>query len=87
MNTIKELEGWMHNNNVRNTYTPGARYVSDEGEELEEIDGLYIWYYVERGERQNLEYFKSEGDAVRYVNQYLLDNINSLPKLETGTEN
>ncbi|MXN92742.1 hypothetical protein GR160_16050 [Flavobacterium sp. Sd200] len=74
MTTIKELENWMLENNMKNTFTPDARFVTDEGEGLEVISGLYIWYYIERGERQNLEYFKSEKDAVRFLYNYLIQN-------------
>ena len=71
MNTIKELENWMLENNIVNNYTPNNRYVTDEGEGLEEIDGLYIWYYIESGDRNNLEYFITEKEAVNYVYEYL----------------
>lgn len=74
MNTIKELEKWMSENNIRDTYTPNARYVTDEGVGLEEVSGFYIWYFVERGERENLEYFKSEKEAAEFVKDYILKN-------------
>jgi hypothetical protein len=75
MVTFKELEEWMLQNNIENTFTPGSRYVTDEGEGLEEITGLFIWYYIERGERNNLKYFKSEAEAVQFLYQYLLTNL------------
>jgi len=71
MDTIKELEQWMSENNISNTFTPGARYRTDEGLGLEEIYGIYIWYFIERGERQDLRHFKSEKEAVNYVRHYL----------------
>lgn len=71
MNTIKELEIWMSKNEIKNTYTPSARYVTDEGEGLEVLNGLFIWYYIGRGKRNNIQYFKSESEAVEYVYNYL----------------
>ena len=75
MHTFKELEEWMQQNSIKNTFTPEFRYVTDEGEGLEEIAGLFIWYYIERGERNNLEYFKSEVEAVQFLYRYLLNNL------------
>ena len=74
MNTIKELENWMLENNIKNTFTPSVRYVTDEDVGLEEVSGFYIWYFVERGERENLEYFKSEKEAAEFVKDYILKN-------------
>lgn len=74
MTTFKELEKWMLDNNIQNTFTPEARFVTDEGLGLEEVSGLYIWYFIERGERQNLDYFKSEEAAVRFVSNYIENN-------------
>ena len=72
MFTFKELEEWMLQNNINNTFSPGSRYVTDEGFGFEEVYGLFIWYYNERGERNNLEYFKSEEEAVQFLHKYLL---------------
>ena len=74
MTTFKKLEKWMLDNNIQNTFTPEARFVTDEGLGLEEVSGLYIWYFIERGERQNLDYFKSEEEAVRFVRNYIENN-------------
>ncbi|MFN8296076.1 MAG: hypothetical protein U0T69_07760 [Chitinophagales bacterium] len=71
VSTISELENWMSENGIKNTFTSNNRFVSDEGLGLEVVDGLYIWYFVERGERQNLEYFNSEKDAVEFVYEFL----------------
>jgi hypothetical protein len=69
--TIKELEIWMLENNIKNTYTTGFRYVTDEGSGLEEINGIYDWYHFERGNRTDISSFKSEEEAVQYVCNYL----------------
>lgn len=72
ISTISELEKWMSKNGIKNTFTPGNRFASDEGLGLEEVDGLYIWYFVERGERQNIEYFQTEKDAAEFIFEFLL---------------
>lgn len=61
MKTIEELEYWMFKNGVRNTYTPNYRYSTDEGEGLEILNGILVWYYIEKGQRNNIKYFKNEG--------------------------
>lgn len=71
MNTIEELEIWMSENKIKNTYTPSVRYLTDEGEGLELLNGIYVWYYIERGEKNNIQYFRSESEAVEYVYNYL----------------
>ena len=75
MNTIFELDEWMLNNNIKNTFTPNHRYLTDIGEGLENLNGLYVWYSIdEKGNRINIEFFKSEKDAVLYVFEYLMKN-------------
>ena len=60
MNTILELENWMLNNNINNIYLPNNRrnkFVTDIGEGLEDIHGLYVWYYNdERGNRTDINF-------------------------------
>jgi hypothetical protein len=74
MDTIKELENWIEKKGIKNTYTPKHRYVTDEDLGLEEINGIFIWYYIERGVRTDLEFFKNEKDAVQFVYEYLIKN-------------
>ena len=78
METIKELEDWMINKNINNIFIPNNRsnrYVTDTGEGLENIYGLYIWYSMdEKGNRTDIKYFSSEKDAVEFVYKYLLGN-------------
>lgn len=72
METINELEKWMLNNNIKNTFIPDQRYLTDTGEGLEDLEGLYVWYSIdEKGNRTNVEFFKSEKDAVQFVFEYL----------------
>jgi hypothetical protein len=79
LDTIIELEKWLIDNNVNNSYTSKHRFITDIGEGLEELDGLYIWYLIdEKGNRTNIEFFKNEKDAVNYVHQYLIKIVNLL---------
>ena len=71
ISTIKELEDWMADNCIINKITPGKRYETDEGLGLEKYGNLYIWYHSERGEKQNLNYFETEKEAVEFVYEYL----------------
>jgi hypothetical protein len=80
MDTIKELEDWMVDNNIKNTFTSSGRYVTDIGEGLENVYGLYIWYYFdEKGNRTDLDFFKNEKDAVQFLYEYLLKLKNPKP--------
>lgn len=78
MEKIDELEIWMLNNNINDIYLPKNKrnkYVTDIGEGLEDIHGLFVWYYNdERGNRTDIKYFKSEKDAVQFVFEYLMNN-------------
>ncbi len=78
MEKIDELEIWMLNNNINDIYLPRNKrnkYVTDIGEGLEDIHGLYVWYYNdERGNRTDIKYFKSEKDGVQFVLEYLMKN-------------
>ena len=39
------------------------------------VDSLYIWYSIdEKGNRSNIEFFKSEKDAVQFLFEYLINN-------------
>ncbi len=65
--TEKELEEWMKDNcyNFR-SYSIGGNPIG-EGYGIENSGGLYIWYYTERGERENLKYFMNEEDVIKFA--------------------
>jgi len=71
ISTIKELEDWMVENCMKNKITPGNRFETDDGVGLEKYGSLYIWYHSERGEKENLNYFNTEKEAVEFVYEYL----------------
>jgi len=69
--SISELENWMSQNGIKNTFTPENRFATDEGLGLEIIDGLYIWYHFERGNRDDLKYFRTETEATEFIYNFL----------------
>jgi hypothetical protein len=71
ISTIKELENWIADNCIKNKITPGNRFETDDGVGLEKYGNLYIWYYSERGEKENLNYFETEKEATEFVYEYI----------------
>ena len=71
ISTIKELEDWMAENCMKNKITPGNRFETDDGVSLEKHENLYIWYHSERGEKENLNYFNTEKEAVEFIYEYV----------------
>lgn len=69
--SISELENWISENGIKNTYTQGNRYETDEGLGLEIIGGLYVCYHFERGERNDIKYFLNEQEATEFIYKYL----------------
>ncbi|HEX9958192.1 MAG TPA: hypothetical protein VGA96_13090 [Fibrella sp.] len=64
--TIKQLDDWMTAHCYNDSYGIGSRMIH-EGYGLGTSGGLYVWYYTERGERQNLNYFDTEQEAVDFA--------------------
>lgn len=64
--TIKQLDDWLTVNCFADTYAIGNRNIH-EGCGLDTFGSLYVWYYTERGERQNLNYFQTEKEAVDFA--------------------
>ncbi len=64
--TIQQLEDWMNTHCYNNSYGIGNRSIG-EGCGLDTFGSLYVWYSTERGKRQNLQYFRSEEEAVQYA--------------------
>ncbi|MFD2934866.1 hypothetical protein [Spirosoma flavum] len=64
--TIKQLDEWMTANCYNDSYGIGSRIIH-EGYGLDTADRLFVWYYTERGVRQNLSYFQTEKEAVDFA--------------------
>ena len=80
MNTINELKNWIEANKMNDIYLPNNqnnKYVTDIGEGLEDVHGLFIWFSVDdKGNRSDIEFFKSEKDAVQFAYRKLLKRLN-----------
>lgn len=65
--TVSELEHWMkeHCYNFE-SYSINGNSIY-EGFGIEKSGNMFIWYYTERGQQQNLEYFGSETEIVQYA--------------------
>lgn len=65
--TIQELKSLM----IKNCYNLELYSIDGniiyEGFGLEKWGELFIWYYIERGSRENIKYFQSEKEAVIYA--------------------
>ena len=62
-----ELEAWMKENCYNFTsYSVNGNPIS-EGLGIDKWGELFIWYHTERGERRNLDYFRSEKEVVEYA--------------------
>jgi hypothetical protein len=62
-----ELENWMKENCFNfNSYSINGSSIY-EGFGIDKSGGLYIWYYTERGQKDNLKYFQSEVEIVGYA--------------------
>ncbi len=65
--TENELEIWMKENCFNfNHYSINGSAIF-EGFGIDRIGGRFIWYYTERGEKNNLAYFQSESEIVEYA--------------------
>ncbi len=86
MSTIKDLEKWLAENCIKNTFTPGNRYETDDGFGIENYNGMFIWYQTERGQKENIKYSITEKEIVdyafeiikndKYLNSHLVGSLN-----------
>ena len=62
-----ELENWLKINCFNfNSYSINGNNIY-EGYGIDKLGGLYIWYYTELGQKDNLKYFRSETEIVEYA--------------------
>ena len=65
--TEKEPERWMKDNGYHfNGYSINGNAI-DEGFGIDRSGGLLIWYYTERGKKDNQKYFQTENEAVAFA--------------------
>lgn len=65
--TIKELKSFMIANCYRlDSYSIDGNIIH-EGCGIDKSGELYIWFYTERGNRENLKYFRTEEEIIAYA--------------------
>ncbi|MEM1339672.1 MAG: hypothetical protein AAGF96_18070 [Bacteroidota bacterium] len=65
--TVVELERWLKDNcYVMDRYSINGNAIF-EGYGLENNGGLFQWFYTERGNKETLEHFATEKDAVQFA--------------------
>ena len=65
--TILKLETWMKENCYNfSSYSINGNSIY-EGNGIEQSDGLFTWYYTERGEKKILRSFHSEKEIVEFA--------------------
>jgi hypothetical protein len=72
--TVEELLNWLSTNCYADTYAIGKIRIF-EGYGLDSNNGTYIWYYTERGQRQDLECFANEEAAVAYAFRIIKSDV------------
>jgi len=65
--TIKELKNFLRKNCFNQKLYSIDGNIIYEGFGLEKWGELFIWFYTERGNKENLKYFRSEEEAVKYT--------------------
>jgi hypothetical protein len=66
LSTIAELDQWMEANCYNDGYAIGKRIIY-EGYGLEASDGMFAWFYSERGEKRILKTFRTEKEAIQFA--------------------
>jgi hypothetical protein len=72
--TIRELKDYMDKNCYNNNFYSIDGNVIFEGFGIDKFGELFIWYYTERGEKENLELFKTEREVVEYAYKIIKDD-------------
>lgn len=69
MKTINELEKFLKENYPELNYFVIGNYgkYGNDGFGLEKFGSLFVWFYYERNNRENLKYFRTEKEAVDFV--------------------
>lgn len=90
LSTIAQLNTWMTENCYNNSYAIGSRFIT-MGYGLDKYENKFVWYCIERGQRQNLQYFQTEKEAVafafdhitpdKYANRHLVCTVSDKKQL------
>lgn len=72
LKTCLELEQWLKANCYHfNSYSINGNTIY-EGFVLDKFEGTYLWYYTERGQKRNIQYFEAEQEAVKVAFQHIV---------------
>ena len=74
--TIQELDEWMTAHCYPDSYAIGKRIIH-EGYGLYRDGNQFVWFYTERGVRDNLHYFQTESEAVAYAFAAIINDKNA----------
>ena len=69
METITELEKFLKENHQELDYFLIGNFgkYGNDGFGLDKLGSLFVWFYYERNNRENLKYFRTEKEAVDFV--------------------
>ena len=93
--TIQELDEWMTAHCYPDSYAIGKRIIH-EGYGLYRDGNQFVWFYTERGVRDDLHHFQTESEAVAYAfaaiindktaNRYLIGLVTAAQEQALFTE-
>jgi|SRR5690606_25102631 len=85
--TIKELKKIMIENCYNNAlYSIDGNFIY-EGCGVDKSGELYIWFYTERGNRENLKYFRTEEEVAAYAFDIISNDKHAKSHLIAMTQN
>ena len=67
LKTLKDLDDFMKTNCYNLDIYSINKQPKYDGFGIEKWGELFVWFYVERGERENLNYFSTEQEATKFV--------------------
>lgn len=76
LTTIAQLDAWMTENCYNNSYGIGSRIITS-GYGLGKSGNRFVWYCLERGQQQDLQYFKTEKEAVEFAFKKITSDKNA----------
>jgi len=74
VNSIDELKEIMNKNCYNYNFYSIDGNVIYEGFGIDKSGELFIWYYTERGDRENLKYFRTEAEIAQYAYEIIIND-------------
>lgn len=85
--SFKELELFMKQNCYNTDIYGIGKSPSLDGFGIEKLGALFVWFYIERGNRENLNYFGTEYEATKFVYEVIINDRLAKSTLLTSLEN